>query len=629
MGLAQFAMGRVDAWLREALGVEQGLGAKEVSVLDPAVGTGVWLSAALEAVRGPVTPRRWLAYDVDSAVLDTARGVLADAARAKGVSIDLHCENTLEVPDPWPPRSNAVRVIVGNPPWAARSLTRGTSLSDSWLEEFRTGSDGAPLSERRTGVLSDDYVRFFRWALEQVRHAPRGAVLAFVTNNSYLDGPVHRGMRAALRAAFDRIEILDLGGNALLSRGAERDENVFGVRVGAALMFGLRLPGDRARRAELRIAKLTGTREHKLAQLAAAQFAPLSEASLEAPWAPRTRTRVARPQLLLSQIFPFHREGVQTNRDAIATARSQEELVSRLEALAQGQIPLSPSRHFDPGQARAALQKALEEGELGIRKLAYRPLDSRVFCSLPALCHRPRPELLSAMQHSSLALLAVRKDRGAAPFRLFAASLDVADACYLSSRSSCRTRVFPSHTPEGEENVSREAREAFGLAAGAVSAESLIAYSLGLLLSSTYRAEQGDALKHDYAAIALPPRASAFVDLAKAGQAFVDALTAPLEQLPAARAQAVVSEAVLQAADLSSPHFDAAQGRLLLGAEAVLEGVRPDAWECVVGQFKVRQTARAPHSTGALRELLGTLRRAEHMQRAHELADEMFRKHFF
>ncbi|MFT3921402.1 MAG: protein kinase [Myxococcales bacterium] len=536
MELARFGLRRIDAHLRLDFGLSAGLADPSVLLIDPAVGTGVWLAAALEFSTAGAGRRAMWGFDVDAVALETTRRLLEQELDQRRVELTLSCENTLAIADPWPRGAHGVRVIVGNPPWGARSASRGTELSDRWLADFRREPDGTSLAERRVGVLSDDYVRFFRWSLEQARTAPAGAVLCLATNGSFLDGPVHRGMRAALREAFDVIEVLDLGGNALLARGRERDENVFGVRVGAALTLALRRPSPRSDRARVYLARLTGTREQKLSALAEASLEELSALEPSAPWSrgATPRTPSDGPETVsLAEAFPFHREGVQTNRDDIALASSRESLWHRMQEIAEGRFPLVPSAHFDPRRAREAVRTALEAGPEGasIRQLAYRPLDTRFVCAVAPLCHRPRPELLAAVAQSQLCLLSSRKDRGSLPFMLFAAVHDAADACFLSTRSSCRTRVFPSHGPDGSENLSPALLEIFARLGVNLSAEQFILYSLGALSSHLYREQQGERLKMDYPRVPIPREAAAVQALVRAGRIARDALCSPLESL--------------------------------------------------------------------------------------------------
>ena len=58
-------------------------------------------------------------------------------------------------------------------------------------------------------------------------------IVAFVTNNSFIDGQMFDGMRQHLTDEFDRLYVLDLGGN--IRKGQSGDSNVFGIQVGVSI----------------------------------------------------------------------------------------------------------------------------------------------------------------------------------------------------------------------------------------------------------------------------------------------------------------------------------------------------------------------------------------------------------
>jgi hypothetical protein len=208
---------------------------RELVVVDPACGTGVfgaaWLAASERDAARRGRTRRLFGFDVDARALEAAHAVLEAPARAAGVPLELRTVDTLASLAPLgePSVAGAALVVLGNPPWAGRGAGRGGVLSEALLDDVREAVRG----ERKIGVLSDDYVRFLRWGAEVVRRADAGGVLALVTNGSFLDGPIHRGLRGALLRWFDALDVVDLGGSALVAREAGRDENVFGVRPAA------------------------------------------------------------------------------------------------------------------------------------------------------------------------------------------------------------------------------------------------------------------------------------------------------------------------------------------------------------------------------------------------------------
>jgi hypothetical protein len=419
--------------------------------------------------------------------------------------------------------------VFGNPPWAGKSANR--ERLEPLLDDFRRDANGEPLRERKIGVLSDDYVRFWRWACELARTSEAGAVVALVTNASFLDGPVHRGMRAAMAGWFARIDVLDLGGSSLIARTGERDENVFGVRPSVAVTLAIRPPRheDRAR---VRYAALRGTREHKLATLSERAFDDLAPRSIgsDGRWIATTRTASAYERWpSIAELVPFHREGLQTNRDAFCVDEDREKLLARLETFAAGEPGPFPGRaheaspHYDPDKAREALRRALGDPASVIR-VAYRPLMPRWMAVAPRICHRPRPDLLAAMRVSTFALLTVRKDRGQREWAHFGAARDPVDNCFLSARSSCRTRAFPTHAPDGTPNVDAvRLAELVERLSYLPSSLDLLHYALCVLASPRYRQRFDAALRADYPRLPPPSSDASFAACVAAGARLANA----------------------------------------------------------------------------------------------------------
>jgi hypothetical protein len=540
--LARFAVRAADQLLREELGRPLGLCDPEVALIDPACGPGAFLAAALAEAGGRGgAPCAVRGLDRDAAAIGAARAALAPALARAGWPCTLRVCDTLRSTLPQSAaRLGAIPVVIGNPPWIAAAQDPPSPWLDALLEDFRRDSAGVRLKERKLGVLADAYVRFMRWACEVACHGERGAVLAFVTNASYLDGPVHRGMRAALRRMFDRLDVLDLGGNALLARSGARDDNVFGVRPAAALLLALRRPGRRQRpRASVRYLRLCGPLAVKLQRLTGARLGDPDWRRLELDDRYERFVPTAAPRddyalwPSLADAMPFHREGVQTNRDAVVVDRDRARLLSRLRAFAAGEPrgDLAAARrsvaHYDPAVARAAVERALladPDGNRGllVKPIAYRPLDTRWFAPIAPLCHRPRPDLLAAMERADFALISVRKDRGALAWTHFAAARHAADNCLLSSRSSCRARAFPTCDPMGQDNLAEDVARACGERVGRrIVAAEYARYALAVLACPAYRQQHADALRIDYPRIPLPRSAAHFDELCAAGDGLV------------------------------------------------------------------------------------------------------------
>jgi len=93
------------------------------------------------------------------------------------------------------------------------------------------------LKERNIQPLSDDYIKFIRYGQYFVEKNGSG-ILAYISNNSFIDGIIHRQMRKRLLQAFDKIYILDLHGNAKkkeVSPDGSPDQNVFDIMQGVSI----------------------------------------------------------------------------------------------------------------------------------------------------------------------------------------------------------------------------------------------------------------------------------------------------------------------------------------------------------------------------------------------------------
>jgi Type ISP C-terminal specificity domain len=519
------------------------------------------------------------AIDIDPTALASA-SELASHARQ---SFSLHRADVLREPILLELAESEPRVLViaGNPPWAIARADK-TPAMQALLEDFRCDERGERLPERKLGVLSDAYVRFFRVCAEAARRSEQGALLALITNGSFLDGPVHRGMRAALRRWFDALYVLDLGGSALLHRSGRdrlRDDNVFGVRPSVTISWLCRKPGrSDARAGRVLYARLWGDRDEKLQALASASvedlgFQPLS---LDPPLGRFVPRRAADAGYAswpsLAEWMPFHREGVQTNRDRLAVDLDRKALLARLRRFASGAelASLADLAHFSVAAARENVARALERdpsGELGIavRQLAYRPFDVRWFSPIVPLCHRPRPELSRAIEHAPEVLVSVRKDRGSSPYTHFGAASFTIDNCFSSARSSCRSRAFPVRTPEGEDNLAPQLRDQlFGRTGRAVDASSFARYALAVLAADSFRRRFDAELHADYPRLPLPESAEHWDALVEIGSRLWSLWTSALEVAPLASAD----DAELRCSDV---RIDLVRGVVLAGSERWIE----------------------------------------------------------
>ena len=146
-------------------------------------------------------------------------------------------------------RATDMFVIIGNPPYNVGQIDENDDNKnpkhetiDARIAETYAKDSKATLKNQ----LYDLYVKAIRWASDRIGDE---GVIAFITNNSFLDGLAFDGMRKHLAEDFDAIYLLDLGGNA--RRGLKvSDANVFGIRVGVSINLFVKKkgnPSDQAR----------------------------------------------------------------------------------------------------------------------------------------------------------------------------------------------------------------------------------------------------------------------------------------------------------------------------------------------------------------------------------------------
>lgn len=128
-------------------------------------------------------------------------------------------------------RDVPVMCVIGNPPYSVSSSNKG-----EWIEGL-IADYKKNLNEKSYNSLSDDYVKFIRYGEHFINKNGEG-ILAYISNNSFLDGIVFKRMREHLMKTFDKIYILDLHGNAKKKETAPdggKDENVFDIMQGVSI----------------------------------------------------------------------------------------------------------------------------------------------------------------------------------------------------------------------------------------------------------------------------------------------------------------------------------------------------------------------------------------------------------
>jgi hypothetical protein len=384
----------VDDALRDPdrFGVPEGLASAEVTLADPAVGTGTYLLGVLRriaeatkadqgggAVPGVVRDalKRIIGFEIQFGPFAVAQlrllAEIADLLNARdtvppGVRLRLYVTNTLGNPDEeneYIPQilkpladsrrqANAIKrqepitVVIGNPPYKEKAMGKG-----GWIEAGSVNTH-APLDRwippPQWGVsahskhLRNLYVYFWRWATWKVfgdtASAPQAApdrkgIVCFITVAGFLNGPGFQKMRDDLRHTADEIWVIDCspeghqpGVNTRVFQAVQQP-----VCIVLVARMAKRNPAEPAR---VRFRSLpSGPREAKFAALSTLQLDGDGWADCltdwRAPFLPAA-TGVWATYTALEDFFIYNGSGVQPGRTWII-APDRSSLATRWQAL--------------------------------------------------------------------------------------------------------------------------------------------------------------------------------------------------------------------------------------------------------------------------------------------------------
>lgn len=225
-----------------------------------------------------------------------------------------------------------ILIIIGNPPYSVSSSNKSKWIMEK-MKDYKKDLD-----EKNIQPLSDDYIKFIRFAQWKIEQNKQG-VIGLITNNSYLDGIIHRQMRKELLNAFDRIYILNLHGSIRREECTEKkDENVFDIQQGVAI--ALFIKNNKFKDKKVFYADLFGKREDKYLWLDKNRVNTVEWQELK-PTEPYyffikkdlSKIKIYEKFYSVKQIFRNFNMGVATGKDKIFVDFSNKNLLSKLSKL--------------------------------------------------------------------------------------------------------------------------------------------------------------------------------------------------------------------------------------------------------------------------------------------------------
>ncbi|HAK88559.1 MAG: DNA methyltransferase [Nitrospirae bacterium GWC2_46_6] len=518
-------------------------------------------------------------------------------------------------------KEQPILVILGNPPYSKSSVNK------SYFIEYEMNAYKEDVAEEKNiQPLSDDYIKFIRFAHWKIEQDGKG-IIGMITNNSYLSGLIHRGMRKKLIDSFDEIYILNLHGSSRFgekSPDGSKDENVFDIRQGVAIALFVKRE-DHSRVCKIFYQDVFGLRDSK--------YDYLSKSDIHS-----TKWKVLKPSkpyyfldekdfslqstydkfMPITRVFNIFSSGVKTNRDHFLTDFDLKVLERRIQTMQDNKLDdelfrkaynLTDGNYWNTAREREKVRNN-DSWRSQFYKFAYRPFDMRWIYYQPNLIEIGRGGASKdTMRHffkENIGLISARNSKSSIVNHFYCCDTLMEMKC---GESTIQSYLFPLYLykekdkprkrsfggammlfePEAEygvkrPNLSAEVVERLTKAYKKTpSPEEIFYYIYAVLYSETYRTKYAEFLKIDFPRVPFTKDYKLFKKMSEYGNRLVNLHLLKSQELdsPIARFQVEGGNRV------AKPKYDDNAGRVYINKEQYFEGIAGDVWSYQIGGYQV------------------------------------------
>ncbi|MDJ0520074.1 MAG: N-6 DNA methylase, partial [Trichodesmium sp. MO_231.B1] len=556
-------------------------------------------------------------------------------------------------------------VVLGNPPYSVssqnvskrkRRLEEDTKyLADvkynglTWEKVYKIGKAGKEITEltyigellerykgrvrlegeKNIQPLDDDYIKFIRFAHEQIEKTGHG-VIGLITNHSYINGLIHRGMREELLKYFDSLYIMDLHGNSLFKEttpDGKVDENVFDIQQGVAILIaireksepdafsvvykkrdGVKLPAD------VFYFDLWRNREDKYKFLESVNFQDVDWIKLKPSepnffFSPKNfdLSEEYNQGWSVIDIFPVNSTGFTTHRDNFVIDFDIDVLLKRIQDFRDltitdeklsNRYKLKDTRDWKIEVNRNLLSNN-SNWESYLTACLYRPFDKRFCYHHQNIVEYPRNEVMINLKSDNIALLSCRQQTELGFSHIFCSNI-ITERCAVSLKSRESTYVFPLYiypdTENGQTNLFVEKKA--NLSSNFLTAiqkklgyiptpENIFYYAYAIFHSPTYRQRYAEFLQIDFPHLPLTSNNQLFEQLTTKGEALVNLHL--LKNLPLFQQEEKTTlDYVGDGKNLVKEiRYDSTNEKIWINKNCYFTGVSQKVWEFKIGSYQV------------------------------------------
>ncbi len=418
-----------------------------------------------------------------------------------------------------------IMVVLGNPPYAVSSSNKGEKIQEL-IEVYKKD-----LNERNIQPLSDDYIKFIRFAENQIEKTGEG-VVAMITNNSFIDGVIHRQMRKHLMETFDEIYVLDLHGNSKKKEAApdgSKDENVFDIMQGVSVNIFVKNRNDK-KLADVYHSEIFGKRAKKFEKLNSSEFGKVDWQKLEnkAPYyffVPKdfAAEDEYKKGFGVDDVLTVTAGGIKTHRDHLVVDQNKSELEKRIQTFfdksksnkeIRNELRLRDNRDWTMENARNN-----SYSQEKIKQIQYRPFDLQSIYYDKKLIDFGREQIMKHMiAEKNYGLCLMRNLINTKELKTVFISSDIIDLNFYGFQ----TYLFPLYLYHEDgtktSNLKKEIWDKINEVAGETKPENILDYIYAVLHSPNYRKKYKEFLKIDFPRVPYPNDKQTFEKLVELGE---------------------------------------------------------------------------------------------------------------
>lgn len=614
-----------------------------VQVLDPAVGTGTFISAVLGVIYSKLIKSgqqgRWPKY-VHNDLLPRIHGFelmmapytiahlkLAMAFRERGFKyfnrrLGIYLTNSLEETTKQEELFTAfglaesiaeeskeaaiiknktpIMVVIGNPPYSGESSNAQYKGNDVYKVE----PGGGKLQEKNSKWLNDDYVKFIRLAESMVERTGEG-IVAMITPHGYIDNPTFRGMRWHLMKTFDEIYVLDLHGNTNKkekSPDGTEDKNVFDIKTGVAIFFGIKKKESKTKLAKVYQADLYGKRPAKFKYLNenlinSVKWTVVTPSEPGYEWVKRDEELLASYNngFSVDELFLVSSVGIVTARDAM----SIQDTKAGIEAVIQDFLNLEPEilrmkyslgkdvRDWKVNFAKKDVIENFDDNR--IKQISYRPFNKKwtFYTGNSKGFHcMPRGAVMRNLLGDEISLVTTRQVKAGDNYCHALVAKGIVESTYVSNKTSEIGYVFPLFSYQDDSRISNLNTKIVNKiqeVVGNTTPEKIFDYVYAVLYSPAYREKYKGFLKANFPRISYPTNEEAYGKLASLGRELRQ-----LHLLESSKLNAFVTTYPESGSDLVEK-LDYREGKVFINNSQYFGNVSELAWNFWIGGYQPAQ----------------------------------------